>query len=143
MFIRKATLLVIFTFLISFLSLSAILKASTLQNISAEEALILLLYPEVEKQVDKYYKEYISDGPTVAPYSINIVDLYHTPNESGAYHYTIILEARPYVGAHIDVGLDRITFTLSLEGVESVLFEHLESETLPPWLQHHVIKPLP
>ena len=124
-------------------SLTPILQACTSQKISSEEALILLLYPEIEKQVDKYYKEYISTGPNVTPYSINIADLYHIPNEYDAYHYTIILETRPYVGAHIDVGLDRITFTLSLCGIESVLFEHLKSETLPPWLQHHVIKPLP
>lgn len=142
MLIKKATLILIYTFLITLTSLTPITKASTSQSLSSEEALILLLYPEVEKQVNAYYKPYISDGPTVTPYSINIVDLYHTPNESGAYHYTIILETRPYVGAHIDVGLDRITFTLSLNGIESVSFEHLKSKILPPWLQHHVIKPL-
>ena len=143
MSIKKSTVVFPCIFLISFLSVCSILKASTPHKVSSEEALILLLYPEVNTEVHNYYKEYISDGPTVTPYSINIVDLYHAPNEYGAYHYTIILETRPYVGAHIDVGLDRITFTLSLDGIESILFEHLESETLPPWLQHHVIKPLP
>lgn len=143
MFIKKATRLLTCTFLISFLVLTPLLQASSPQKISPKEALILLLYPEVQKQIDHYYKEYISNGPNVAPYSIDIVDLYDTPNQHSAYHYTIILEVRPYVGAHIDVGLDSITFTLSLDGIESVLFKHLESKTLPPWLQHHIIHPLP
>lgn len=142
MSIKKAK--VLFSYLlISFILLPTLLQASKPRNVSSEEALILLLYPEVEKAVDDYYKDYISNGPTVTPYSITIKSMSHTPNKEGAYHYTIILETRPYVGAHVDVGLDMITFSISLNGIDSIVLEHLESETLPPWLQHHVIKPLP
>lgn len=111
-------------------------------KISCSDALILLLYPEVEVQVYDFYKEYFYPVPRVSPYSIELADTKRTPGESGAYSYTVTLEATPYIAAHIDVGLDQIIFELNLDGVKSVTFNHLKSEKiLPPW-QHFIINPL-
>lgn len=142
--VKKHFKLISYSVLVSCLLLIiSSVKAAEVQKITAEDALIVALYPRINQEVHQYYKEYIIDGPTVAPYAIEIVDLYRKPNKLGDYEYTIILETRPYLGAHMDVGLDRITFVLALEGVKSVRFEHLESSTIPPWLQDHIIKPLP
>lgn len=143
MFTQKRVLSTLCILIVSFSLFSSAINASPHAPVTTEDALILLLYPEVAKAVHDYYKDYISDGPNVAPYSIDLKSLSHTPNEEGAYHYTITLETRPYVGAHVDVGLDRITFSISLNVIDSVVLEHLESQTLPPWLQHHIIKSLP
>lgn len=135
-------------FLISFFMLFNPSKADEAKKVKPDKVLTMFLYPEVNQQVDNYYKEYISDGPTVAPYSIDIIDIFHTPEKYSQYNYTIVVETMPYVGAHVSVGLDRITLNISFGDdnnvlVKPLLFEHLESYTIPSWLEHHVIKPLP
>ncbi|MGL5675907.1 MAG: DUF3888 domain-containing protein [Cellulosilyticaceae bacterium] len=113
------------------------------KEITCTDALILILFPEVEKQISNYYKDYLSDGAYIAPYSVELIDLYRTPNATSGYDYTINLKTMPYRGAHISVGLDHITIQLGLNGIVSSELQHIESYAIPPWLENIIIKPLP
>jgi hypothetical protein len=100
-----------------------------------------MLYPYVEKSIDNYYDEYMTFLPSEAPYSYKFIKIEKTPELN--YSFTIVLEVQPYVGPHLSVGRDRITFTIDIDGVKVKKFEHLESYELPPNYQSIIKKKLP
>ncbi len=102
---------------------------------------ITMLYPYVGKSIDNYYGEYMTYLPGEAPYSYKFIKIERTPKLN--YSFTIVLEVQPYVGPHISVGRDRITFTIDIDGVKLKKFEHLESYELPPNYQNIIKKKLP
>lgn len=102
---------------------------------------VTLLYPYVEEAIDNYYDEYMTYLPGEAPYSYNFINIERTPGLN--YSYTIELEVQPYVGPHLSVGRDRITFKIDLEAVKVEKFEHIESYELPPNYQNIFKKKLP
>lgn len=102
---------------------------------------ITMLYPYVEKSIDNYYDEYMTFLPSEAPYSYNFIKIEKTPQLN--YSFTIVLEVQPYVGPHLSVGRDRITFNIDIDGVKVKKFEHLESYELPPNYQNIIKKKLP
>lgn len=102
---------------------------------------VTMLYPYVNEAIDNYYKEYLSYLPGEAPYSYRIIEIKKTPGLN--YSYLVVLEVMPYVGPHLTVGRDRITFRIELEGVKVEKFEHIESHKLPPYYQNIIKKQLP
>ncbi len=102
---------------------------------------ITMLYPYVEKSIDNYYDEYMTYLPGEAPYSYKFIKIEKTPELN--YSFTIVLEVQPYVGPHLSVGRDRITFNIDIDGVKVKKFEHLESYELPPNYQNIIKKKLP
>ncbi len=102
---------------------------------------VTLLYPYVEEAIDNYYDEYMISLPGEAPYSYKFISIRKIPELN--YSYTVELEVQPYVGPHLSVGRDRITFKINLEGVKIEKFEHIESYELPPHYQDIVKKKLP
>lgn len=100
-----------------------------------------MLYPYVEKSIDNYYDEYMTYLPGEAPYSYKFIKIEKTPELN--YSFTIVLEVQPYVGPHLSVGRDRITFNIDIDGVKVKKFEHLESYELPPNYQNIIKKKLP
>jgi hypothetical protein len=80
--------------------------------------------------------------PGEAPYSYKFLSIEKNhPYEN--YSYTVVLQAAPYVGPHLSVGVDRITMEIGLSGVTVEKYEHLESHPLPPHYQDIWKKPLP
>ena len=102
---------------------------------------ITMLYPHVEKAIDNYYSDYMTYLPHEDPYSYEFVKIDKTPGKN--YDYTIVIEVLPYVGPHLSVGKDQITFKIDLDGVKFEKFEHLESYELPPYYQNIIKKKLP
>jgi hypothetical protein len=75
-----------------------------------------------------------------APYAYKFIKIEKTPELN--YSFTIVLEVQPYVGPHLSVRRDRITFNIDIDGVKFKKFEHLESYELPPNYQNILKKKL-
>lgn len=102
------------------------------------DIVLSLLNPYIQKEIDNYYKGYLSESPTIAPYSVDIINF----KREGGIGYLIELEviAHPYVGPHNTVGDDRMIIETGASGsVKIKKFEHLKSYTLP-WNWQHIIK---
>lgn len=102
---------------------------------------ITMLCPYVDEAIADYYNEYISYSPTVDPYDYRLTSIERI-NELN-YSYTVELEIYPYIGPHLSVGRDMITFKINLDGVNIEKFEHLKSYELPSNYQHSIKKKLP
>ena len=105
------------------------------------QLLVTILYPYVQKAIDNFYNEYMTYLPGEAPYGYEFIEIEKTPELN--YSFTVVLEVQPYVGPHLSVGRDRITFSIDLDGVKLKKFEHLESYELPPNYQTIIKKKLP
>lgn len=105
------------------------------------QLLVTILYPYVQKATDNYYDEYLTYLPGEAPYGYRFIKIEKTPEQN--YSFTVVLVVEPYVGPHLSVGRDRITFSIDLDGVKAKKFEHLESYELPPNYQSIIKKKLP
>ena len=105
------------------------------------QLLVTILYPYVQKAIDDFYGEYMTYLPGEAPYGYEFIQIVKTPELN--YSFTVVLEVQPYVGPHLSVGRDRITFSIDLDGVKVKKFEHLESYELPPNYQSIIKKKLP
>lgn len=108
-----------------------------------QDILMTLLLPYIQNEVDKFYKEYLTDPPGVAPYGIYILEAYRI-NYYRGFDFRLKLELHPYVGSHLSVGTDYIT--LRVKPGENVIiekFEHIRSYELPPYYQNIIKKKLP
>ena len=102
---------------------------------------VTMLYPHVEKAIGDFYSEYMTDLPGEDPYSYKFISI--EKEEELNYSFIVVLEVQPYIGPHLSVGRDRITFKISLDGVYIDNFEHLETYELPPNYQDAIKKPFP
>jgi hypothetical protein len=108
------------------------------REIICRDMVISLLVPYIQKEINNYYKEYLTELPIIFPYSVDIVS---AERQSGS-GYLIRLEviAHPFVGPVNIVGDDRIIIETGAFGsVEIIKFEHLKSYPLP-WNWKHIIK---
>lgn len=107
------------------------------------DILMTLLLPNMQNAVDNYYKEYLSTTPSVAPYDVSILSMDRI-GENGTFDFRIKLELHPYVGPHLDVGLDYITVRVNpVNKVKIEKFEHIKSYGLPSHYQNIIKKKLP
>lgn len=108
------------------------------KEIIYRDVVLSLLIPYIQKEINNYYKEYLTESPTIAPYSVDII----SAKREGGYGYLIELEviAHPYVGPHDTVGDDRMIIETGAFGsVKIKKFEHIKSYPLP-WNWQHIIK---
>jgi hypothetical protein len=108
------------------------------KEIIYRDTVISLLVPYMQKEINNYYKEYLTELPIIFPYSVDIV----SAERQGGSGYLIRLEviAHPFVGPVNTVGDDRIIIETGAFGsVEIKKFEHLKSYPLP-WNWKHIIK---
>lgn len=101
-----------------------------------EEMTFRLLMQPIQNVVAGFYAPYLTITPTVAYYyGTRIIEIKDN---------TLVIEVTPYVGPHLGLGKDEISFTISNTGLVIVSgFRHLESYELPPHYQSSVKKPLP
>ncbi|WP_026888358.1 DUF3888 domain-containing protein [Clostridium beijerinckii] len=103
-----------------------------------QDVIICLFIPYMQKEVNNYYQEYLTEMPIVFPDSVDIVNI---KRESG-FGYLIQSEliVHPFVGPYNTVGDDRIIIETGAYGsVKIIKFEHLKSYELP-WNWKHIIK---
>lgn len=105
-----------------------------------QDIFVSLLMPEIQKSVDNYYKEFLTDTPMVAPYDVTILKA-ERPNGYRTFVFLLELEVHPYIGAHNSVGVDHITIRVGGSGdVKVEKFEHVKSYELPPNYQNIIKK---
>lgn len=108
-----------------------------------QDVFITVLLSSLQNTVDNYYKEYLSVSPTVAPYDVTILKLDRL-GENRTFDFLLKLEIHPYVGPHLDVGIDYITIRINpMDKVKVEKFEHIKSYELPLYYQDIVKKKLP
>lgn len=99
-----------------------------------------LLSPYIQKSVEDYYKKFLTDIPTVDPWNIDILSV-ERPNGYRTFLFVLKVQVTPYVGPHLDVGVDRLTITIHGTGnVEVNRFEHIRDSELPPYYQNIIKK---
>lgn len=108
------------------------------KEIIYRDIVISLLVPYMQKEIDNYYKEYLTELPIIFPYSVDIVNV----ERKGGSGFLIKLEviAHPFVGPINTVGDDRMIIETGAFGsVEIKKYEHIKSYPLP-WNYQHIIK---
>lgn len=129
-----------FILIIAVLVLCAVPCALLANQSSAQRGLIVTLFtPELQKASDEFYSHYLSSTPTVANYFGKVLSL--KKNDHGYY---IKFGITPYLGPHISVGDDEVTYFVNNIGDITLLdFAHKKSYELPPRLGVSVKKPMP
>ncbi|APF24550.1 DUF3888 domain-containing protein [Clostridium butyricum] len=101
-----------------------------------QDLIICLFIPYIQKEVNNYYQEYLTEMPIVFPDSVDIVNI---KRESG-YGIQSELIVHPFVGPYNYVGDDRIIIETGVGGyVKIIKFEHIKSYQLP-WNWQHIVK---
>lgn len=106
-----------------------------------KDLFIILLQPHVEKAINEYYDAYFTESLRVEPWYYSFLNIEKLPNSS--YSYIMQLEVSPFIGPHLTVGLDHITFKMDLNEIIIEKFEHIESHQLPPNYQYIIKKEYP
>lgn len=108
-----------------------------------QDIFMTLLLPYIQDEVDKYYKEYLTTSPVVAPYGVYILNVDRVNGYRG-FDFQLKIKIHPYVGPHLDVGTDYITLRVNpVDNVKVEKFEHINSSALPPYYQDIIKKKLP
>jgi len=108
-----------------------------------QDIFMTLLLPTIQNTVDNYYKEYLTESPTIAPYDVTILSIDRV-GEYRTFDFLLKLELHPYLGPHLDVGTDYITLRINpVDYVKVEKFEHIKSWELPPHYQNIIKKKLP
>ncbi|MCG5252950.1 DUF3888 domain-containing protein [Brevibacillus agri] len=101
-----------------------------------QDVILTLLSPQIEKEVHQYYSKLLTEPPTFSPYYGTEM----TIDRPGGYRtsqFIVKVKVTPYVGPHIAVGEDLITFSINGGGQVKVLgYKHLEDHKLPPHWKH-------
>lgn len=73
-----------------------------------EDVFTTMLLPRLQNAVNRYYEEYLSVSPTVAPNDVTVLKLDRLC-ENETVDFLLKLKLQSYIGPHLDVGLDYIT----------------------------------
>lgn len=91
---------------------------------------------------DDFYYEYLTISPRTGYYSVSVKEISSESSNNPTSLITFICE--PFVGPHITVGIDEITFSADYTGnIELKEFKHIKSYSLPDHMKSLVIKPIP
>jgi hypothetical protein len=100
-----------------------------------QDIFISLLLPHIQKPIDNYYTEFLTEPPVVYGYNIDVINaerMYGYRN----FAFLLKLEVYSVVGPHIGVGIDRLTFEIGTGKVELKQFEHVKTYDLPEHWEH-------
>ncbi|NOU97861.1 DUF3888 domain-containing protein [Paenibacillus sp. LMG 31456] len=121
-------LLTVIIFLVSIQPVYAKPHEEPLQRI-----VLTLLAPKIQEQINRYYKDKLTVSPTFSPFlgGTNLDVEYHPS------HIDVHVKTIPYVGPHLDVGMDSMRFRIDNTGTVMVLeYKHIRDYELPPNWQH-------
>lgn len=107
-----------------------------------QDIFVSLLLPDIQKAVEDYYKNFLTEKPIVAPYNVHVLNAERLMGYR-SFSFRLKLKVSSYIGPHLDIGDDYIT--IKIEGGDKVTiekFEHIKSYyfDLPSNHQDIVIK---
>lgn len=101
------------------------------------------LFPKIEETSDLFYKKYLKEPPTNAPYFTTILSVIPQKSDENLEDpssFLVKVQISPYYGPHNSVGTDNITFQISSIGeIRPVSFEHVESYGIQPNYKDEII----
>ncbi|MDR1541912.1 MAG: DUF3888 domain-containing protein [Clostridiales bacterium] len=104
-------------------------------TVQLNDMAITLLMHSIKGAVNSFYELYLTIEPTAVPWNgakiagIQGGERIHEGINNS--HYIVAIEVFPYVGPHLDVGKDRITLEVKMDGVTVKGYEHMEYYALP------------
>lgn len=90
---------------------------------------LTLLTPKIQEQINRYYKNKLTVSPMFTPFldGTDIDVKYYSS------HIDIRVKTIPYVGPHLDVGIDSMRFSIDNSGSIVVQeYKHIKDYDLPP-----------
>lgn len=99
-----------------------------------KDIIFSLISLHIQKSVNDYYSKFLTDIPTVDPWSVDIISI-ERPLGYRTFNFILTIEIKPYVSSHIAVGVDHLT--IIIDGVGNVIvnnFEHIRDYELPPYI---------
>ncbi|WP_426252012.1 DUF3888 domain-containing protein [Paenibacillus pabuli] len=103
-----------------------------------ETACTYFVSSKIQEQIKQYYKNKLTTSPTFAPF----LDGTNADVKYYSSHIDVQVKTIPYVGPHLDVGIDLMRFSIDNSGSTVVLeYKHIRDYDLPPnW--EEIINPL-
>lgn len=101
-----------------------------------ERLVLTLLSPGIQEQINQYYEDKLTVSPTFSPFlggtELNV--------EYYPSHIDVNVTVIPYVGPHLDIGMDSIKFRVDNTGDVLVLeYKHImDYDLLPNW--QHILR---
>jgi hypothetical protein len=95
-----------------------------------------MLSPYVTQELSRYYEKTLKYPPVYAPYFGTRINVKRT--EPGKFEFIVTVHADPYLGPHISVGEDDITFKINVIGeVQTLNYKHVKDYKLPPHMWNY------
>lgn len=105
-------------------------------------ALINTYLQKIQDASENFYDEYYTTSPRIAYYSVMVKKISMGETMNPTTLITFISE--PFVGPHITIGTDEITFSADYTGnIELKELKHIKSYALPDHLKDLEKKPIP
>jgi hypothetical protein len=101
------------------------------------QLVIRLLWNDLEKFTQNYYKNYLDIKPTISDYDTQVKTIAHDNN-----NYVITFLVSPYIGPHLYLAEDEIVLNISGDETSLKNYSHIEIFELPDRYKHHLKKPL-
>ena len=100
-----------------------------------DRLVLTLLAPHIQEQINRYYENKLIVSPTFSPF-LGGTDLKVKYYPS---HIDVNVTVLPYIGPHLDVGMDSMNFRVDNTGAVKVLeYKHIrEYVLLPNWQYIH------
>lgn len=106
-----------------------------------DELMIALFMDNIEADSSKFYDNYFSERLGYTNYLYKIKEI---KKEGDPVRIYITFEGSPFVGAHIQVGEDEITYKVDVFGNKTLeKFIHKKSNEIPERIRPNMIKPYP
>jgi len=119
----------------AFLAFSQAVSAKSHEE-PMERLVLTLLAPKIQEQINLYYQDKLTASPTFSPFLGGTeLTVNYQPSDIDV-KVTVI----PYVGSHLDVGVDSMKFRIDNTGTITVLeYKHVRDyELLPNW--QHIVR---
>lgn len=122
-------------------SLPTFRQYQTSESETKDELIIALFMDNIDADSSNFYDNYFSDKLGYINYMYKIKDI---KKEGEPVDIYITFEGTPFVGAHIPVGKDEITYKVDVFGNKTLdKFVHKKSYEIPERVRPNMIKPYP
>ena len=113
----------------------------TTESETKDELIIALFMNNIEADSSKFYDNYFSERLRYTNFLYKIKEI---KKEGEPVRIYITFEGSPFVGAHIQVGDDEITYEVDVFGNKTLeKFIHKKSYEIPERIRPNMIKPYP
>jgi len=118
------------------LLLTVIIFLMTIQPIFAKQndeplnrLVLTLLAPKIQEQINRYYKNKLTVSPMFTPFLDGTdIEVKYYPS-----HIDVRVKTIPYVGPHLDIGIDSMRFSIDNSGsIVAQEYKHIKDYDLPP-----------